>query len=89
MHDATHEGAGAKFRTAAANHAANHAVYLQLLVLLNLVLNFSSTRVLNLFIPFRRGEEKAHCILQTQLFAKCISYAVLWESTWPAVLYLD
>jgi hypothetical protein len=37
MHDATHEGAGAKFRTAAANHAANHAVYLQLL--LNLVLN--------------------------------------------------
>jgi hypothetical protein len=36
MHDATHEGAGAKFRTAAANHAANHAVYLQLL--LNLVL---------------------------------------------------
>jgi hypothetical protein len=85
MHDATHEGAGAKFRTAAANHAANHAVYLQLL----LKFSTSSTRVLNLFIPFRRGEEKAHCILQTQLFAKCISYAVLWESTWPAVLYLD
>jgi hypothetical protein len=37
MHDATHEGAGAKFRTAAANHAANHAVYLQLLLVLNLV----------------------------------------------------
>ena len=41
------------------------------------------------FRPFRRGEEKAHCILQTQLNGKCISYAVLWESTWPAVLYLD
>ena len=37
MHDATHEGAGAKFRTAAANHAANHAVYLQLLLVLLLV----------------------------------------------------